>query len=275
MSWSAHLYQSGKPSEAEAEYRRALEIQEKLAADNPTVTDYRNLLAIAHNNLGSLLSTMGRSPEAAAEHRAAMAIHEKLVADNPKVPDYRNGLATGHTELSQALRRLGQPAEARDTCDQAMAIREALVEEVPKVPMYRSNLAYSYGRRGLARGDMGDPAGAGADARRAMGLWEGLSSRTGPEWFDIACVHAALAGLAGRAGSGVSAAEAVTEADAAITLLRKAIAMGFRARHVSRTEDSLDSLRDREDFKLFMMDLAFPSDAFAPDTAARRRRSPP
>jgi eukaryotic-like serine/threonine-protein kinase len=252
------LRQSGKATEAEAEYRRALEIQEKLAADNAAVTEFRRILAGSHHNLGGWLSTMARSAEAAAEYRAAMAIYGKLAGDNPKVPDFRNGLATSHTVLSEALRRLGRPAEAKDACDRAIAIREALVKEVPKVPLYRSHLAYSFRRRGLARGDLGDPAGAAADARRAAALWEGLSSRMDAEWFETACCHAALAGLAGREGSGVSAAEAVTEADTAIVLIRKAIEMGYRAVNVYRTEDALDPLRSRDDFKLLVMDLAFP-----------------
>jgi hypothetical protein len=112
-----------------------------------------------------------------------------------------------HANLSVTLRHLGRRAEARDRCGQSIAVREALVQEVPKVPMYRSHLASSYRRRGLARGDLGEFAGAAADARRAMALWEGLPSPTGEEWFEIACIRPALAGLAGRAGSGVSAAE--------------------------------------------------------------------
>ena len=39
-----------------------------------------------------------------------------------------------------------------------------------------------------------------------------------------------MAGLAGTAGSGVSATEAASEADAAIALLKKAVALGYRAR---------------------------------------------
>ena len=264
------LSQTGKPSAAEAEYRRALEIHQKLAADNPAVTEFRKFLAIGHINLGLLLSTMGRSAEAAADDRAAMAIFEKLVVDNPKVPDYRDGLATSHTELSDALRRLGRPAEAHDTCDRAVAIREALVQEVPKVPLYRSHLAWSFRRRGLARSDMGDLAGAAADARRAMALWEGLPSREGEEWFETAGAHAALAVLAGRAGSGVSAAEALSEADAAMALLRKAIDMGYRIVNAYRTEDAFEPLRGRDDFRLLMMDLAMPAEPFAPDMGARR-----
>ena len=42
-------------------------------------------------------------------------------------------------------------------------------------------------------------------------------------WFHMACCHAALAGLAGRDGTGVSAAEGKAEADQAMALLRKAV----------------------------------------------------
>ena len=88
-----------------------------------------------------------------------------------------------------------------------------------------------------------------------MELWEGLPSRTGQEWFETACVHAALASLAGRAGSGVSEALAVTEADAAMGRLGKAVALGYRSPEIFRTEAALDTLRKREDFKKLVAEL--------------------
>ena len=48
-----------------------------------------------------------------------------------------------------------------------------------------------------------------------------------------------------------------------MALLHESVAMGFRARHVCRTEDALDTLRFRGDFRLLMRDLEFPSDPFA------------
>jgi hypothetical protein len=53
-------------------------------------------------------------------------------------------------------------------------------------------------------------------------------------------------------------------------LLRKAVAMGYRSPLSYRTEDALDPLRSRDDFRLLMMDLEFPSDPFAPETEAHR-----
>jgi hypothetical protein len=45
--------------------------------------------------------------------------------------------------------------------------------------------------------------------------------------------------------------------------LRKAIEMGYRAAYFYRNEDALDLLRSRDDFRMLMMDLEFPSDPFA------------
>ena len=39
--------------------------------------------------------------------------------------------------------------------------------------------------------------------------------------------------------------------------------MGYRSLDRYRTDDAPDPLRDREDFKLLMMDLAIPDDPFA------------
>ncbi len=50
------LADMGKIAEAEAEFRKALAIQQKLADDNPAVTAFRDSLAISHNNLANLLS---------------------------------------------------------------------------------------------------------------------------------------------------------------------------------------------------------------------------
>jgi eukaryotic-like serine/threonine-protein kinase len=173
-------------------------------------------------------------------------------------------LASCHTNLSVINRRLGRPAEARDACDQAIAIREALVNEVPKVPIYRSHLAWSHRRRGLARRDLGDVEGATADVRRALGLWAGLPSRSGEEWFEMASGHAALAGLAGHPGAGMSAADGEEEAEQAMSRLYKAVGMGYRDAYAFRTESALDPLRSRTEFKLIMMDLAMPVSPFAP-----------
>jgi eukaryotic-like serine/threonine-protein kinase len=253
----------GRLAEAEAEFRKALEIRQELADDHPEVTEFRSDLARSHRNLGELLNLAGKPGEAEPELRRALAMFLKLAADNPGLPYNRDVVAQVHTNLSIALRRLGRPAEALEQCDRAVAIREALVKEQPKTTRYRAGLAEGHLNRGLSRRDLGDRPGAATDVRHALGLFGSQASRRGTEWFLFACVRAALAGLGDRPGSGVSAAEAASEAEAAMNLLHEAVAAGYRDPDTYRREDALDPLRARTDFRLLLMDLAMPTEPFA------------
>ena len=50
-----------------------------------------------------------------------------------------------------------------------------------------------------------------------------------------------------------------------MALLRQAVAWAIAIRMTYRTETALDPLRDRDDFRLLIMDLAMPDDALARD----------
>ena len=255
---------AGKPVEALESYRRALAIHKKLADDNPAVTDFRHDLALTRDNIGGVQLDIGKPVEALESYRQAVTIREKLADDNPDVTEFRSNLADSHTGVADVLRTLGRAAEAREGYGRAIEIREELVKATPNETMFRSGLAYTVRRLGLVRLATGDAAGAVADARRAAALFEGLSSRSGYEWCELACCHATLAGAAGREGSVISAGDGEAEADAAMGLLRRAAAEGYRNANSMAKEAALDPLRRRPDFRLLMMDLAMPADPFAP-----------
>jgi serine/threonine-protein kinase len=257
------LTEMGRLTAAAAEFRRAAAILQRLVEDNPAVTEFRDYLANSHEGLGSVLSQTGRPAAAEGAYRQALAIRQKLGEDNPQIPGNRDAVASGHTYLADVLRGRGRCAEAIGDYDRAIAIRQRLVQENPTVADYRSGLAYSLRCRGLARGALGDATGAASDVRQALGLYEGLPTRSGEQWYETACCRAALAGLAGVAGSGITTAEGESEADAAMGRLRKALAMGYRNLAAMMTEAGLDSLRARPDFPLLLMDLAFPAEPFA------------
>jgi hypothetical protein len=109
-----------------------------------------------------------------------------------------------------------------------------------------------------------------AEDRRAVALDDTLPSRPVESWFLSACAHAALAGLADQAGSGVSAAEAASTAETAVARLHQAVAMGYRNADTDRNANALDPSRDRADFRLLLLVLAFPAEPFAKDTDADR-----
>jgi serine/threonine-protein kinase len=274
------LFLAGRHGEAVRAFRDAVRMIERAVAAEPGSVQNRYNLVMALNGLGRLLQQMGRPSAAEAEYRRALAIVPKL-EDKPNAAAYSDDAATTENNLSVVLRRLGRAAEARDHAERAVALREALLQEYPMppyhpwVPFLRGNLAWTCLNRGLARRALGDAAGAVADIRRAVELDPVAGIRRAveldparPSWerelcFQSACARAALAGLAGEAAPGTSAAEAAGGAGATMALLREAVALGYRNPVVLLTEDALDPLRNRLDFRLLMMDLAFPAGPFA------------
>ena len=70
-----------------------------------------------------------------------------------------------------------------------------------------------------------------------------------------------LACVAGRAGSGIEGSERSSEEETAMRILRGLIQGGYRDRQLL-AESSLHPLRSRSDFRLLMMDVAFPAYPF-------------
>ena len=168
-----------------------------------------------------------------------------------------------HSNLSNGLLRAGRLDQARAECEIAAALAEPLVRDNPQSTDFRHLLAYTYLLTGQVQLGKGDPAGASAAWRRAVALYKGIESPDSEVTFVRACCHACLAGLADRPGSGVSSGEGGEESDRAMSWLRQSVALGMLAPYIYRNEQALDPLRTRLDFRLLMMDLAFPTEPFA------------
>ncbi len=253
--FSGVLLLVGKPVEAEAQCRKALALGQELVDDDPTVPDLRGVLAECHLYLGILLFQAGEREKAEVECRNAASSDEKLVADNPSVNLYLEDLTRDLDALGDVERTSGRAPEAKACYDRAIALRQRFVKDDPAHIWYRYSLVSATWRRALALLDLGDIAGAAADTRRALEVLDGLQTRSGGHLFETACCHAVLACLAGRARSGVSAAEGQEAAAQAMEWLRRAVANGFRNANLVRIESALDPLRDRADFKKLVAEL--------------------
>ncbi len=246
----------GRPADAEAEYSAALSLIHKLLADSPTVRDYHSLLSHCRTCHGILQFQMGKRAEGEAECRAAVDLCQTLANDNPSISHHRTFLAVALNNMGDIVRALGRAAEAKAIYERGAAVEELQIQADPTTRIdNRFNLVCSIRRLGMSLRDLGDPAGAAAKARRALGLCGQLVPRSGVHLFETACCHSALAGLAGRAGSGVSTAEGEMEAARAMEWLGRAVANGYRNTNQLRIESALDPLRDRPDFKKLMTEL--------------------
>ena len=120
-----------KPSEAEAEYRKAIAIHQKVVDDNPAVIQSRVFLANHHSVLCNLLLNTGKPSEAEAERREEMELRQKLADDDPSVTEFRNRLAGSHSRLAMLLSQNGEPAKALDSYRQAYEIYQKLADGNP------------------------------------------------------------------------------------------------------------------------------------------------
>jgi serine/threonine protein kinase len=137
-----HKFQGlAKCSDAEEHYRKAISIQERLAAHFPTMSDCRFDLACSHSNLGRLFGDQGKHSEGEVEYRRALAIYAKLIADFPAVPDYRMGVALTHGSLGGLLANVGKRAEADEEYRGGIAAFQKLATDFPSVPDYKWKLA--------------------------------------------------------------------------------------------------------------------------------------
>jgi serine/threonine protein kinase/tetratricopeptide (TPR) repeat protein len=255
--------QMGHSDEGLESFRQALAIRQKLADENPGVPDFRSRLADSHTGLGWLLLQSGSATAAVAEFSREEAIRTKLARENPSVPVYRDRLANCQTNKAASLLRLGRPTEALELSGRAVALRTTLRKDQPKYPPFRRGLGESLLRSGQARRDLGDTDGAVADWKQADALLEGAGALDGEFTLVHACCHASLSWAAGRPGAAVLGTEARTEATRAMALLRSSAESGFRDIATYRSETALDSLRNRPDFQMLMMDLAMPTRPFA------------
>jgi eukaryotic-like serine/threonine-protein kinase len=236
-----------KYKEAEEQFRQGIHLGEELVLVTPNASGTLVVKSNNHTGLAEVMLATGRLAEAEAEFRKAGALLQKLTPDNKEVSAYiRSVLARNYDDLGDRAVVQGRTTEAHEDYKKAVALSEGLVEADPSLVSYQNLLSRSLHRRSLARNSLGDTAGAADDVRRALQLYDERPARKAESYFEAACCHAALAGLAGRNGSGISTDEGKAHADQAMALLRHE--NGYREFEL-RTAPALAPLRERDDFK--------------------------
>ena len=127
--------------EAEKAYRRSLELEESLLADNPSNPDLRRVVAGTITNLGNLYGHMNRFEEACTSHRRAESLLEALAGDYPAHHQIRHNLALIRSNLAVALLRQDNNMEAEQAARRGWEVSQGLVRDNPDVPDYRMQLA--------------------------------------------------------------------------------------------------------------------------------------
>ena len=131
--------------DAETYYKKAMEICQRLAKDNPKA--YEPDVAHTLNNLAVLYSDTQRLSEAEEMYKQALVIRQRLANDNPKA--YEPYVAQTLNNLANLYKNTQRLSEAEDMYKQALEIRQRLAKENPKayepgMAATLNNLAFLY-----------------------------------------------------------------------------------------------------------------------------------
>jgi tetratricopeptide (TPR) repeat protein len=168
------LEEMGKKKEAEAEYHRAIAIQEKVVKDLPAARDEARRLSSSLINLSELVAERGALDEGEKLLRRGLAIQETLARDYPSIPEYRKYLGRTLRALADRLADRKKLTEARAAYGGAIEVQQLLVKQYPKFPEYRRDLGSTYNNCANFEQGQGRTAEAEAGLRAAVRVQEPL-----------------------------------------------------------------------------------------------------
>ena len=160
--------------DAEAAYRRALNVLGGLGAGDRAAPEDRYELALTHNRLGWMLWITGRTGE--PDLRAALSLLAQLVESYPSVPAYRREQAATNSSLGLEFSALGRHSEAEVMHREALRLREALARQAPDT--YQADLSRTLLNLGLLLKRTGRFADAEDAMRRSVAAAEDQIART-------------------------------------------------------------------------------------------------
>jgi serine/threonine-protein kinase len=172
------LYEdTGRSAQAEAAYRQAVGVLERLAAEPGADPQLQGYAEGNRYRLAWLYQNMGRWDEAEAELKRGIAFLEALAASQPAAHAYQNSLAWNYNDLGLLYDKTGRKAEAAAAGETALTLREHLAQEHPDNEAYQEGLAASHDNMAFVFRDRGQPARAEASLQTALRIRQGLQQK--------------------------------------------------------------------------------------------------
>ena len=124
----------GQVPAAEADFRKAADLCDGLAASFPAIPKYQTEAAIARYNLACWLGDAGRFDEKEKLLRPIAEFWESLAAEEPAVMNHRSKLAITLTDLADVLQKTNRMQEAERVLRRSADVRLRLSKDSPSTP---------------------------------------------------------------------------------------------------------------------------------------------
>ncbi len=249
--------QTGRPDQAEAANEEAIAIRRRLTDDHPDRVDFADDLGLSYYSMSYIKQWKQDFQGAYDWANRAIQVFEASLRREPRRDDIKELLGFAFHARAQALTDQHRAAEALRDWDRAIELADKGGERIPGLMASRALVIAYQG-----------------DTRRAVAAIAAVP-RTGPDSgviiYNEACILAlAAAAAANDVTSSPEHRAALVEqyAARAMSALTEARRVGYfgDASKVAniRTDRDVDPLRARPDFQVLLLDLAFPTDPFAP-----------
>jgi tetratricopeptide (TPR) repeat protein len=254
---------AGRHAEALGAYERALLARERLSTANPVTTRHIAQQIYLHCGIAALHEQAGRPADAVASLERGRLIGEKASDSTATAPEILEQLAYIFQLWGDFALHRGDLSGAKAKYKQMLATVSRLAEAHPAHPTYRSRWADGTRRLGTVLLAEGRPAKAIVHFGQSLAELDRLEKPTPVDFYDMACCRSLISQAASEAGSGLTAAQGVAEAERAVAGLRRAFDAGYSNLTWARKGDpDLKPIRSRRDFQMLILDLTFPAQPF-------------
>ncbi len=158
---------TGQPERALESYGKAHTIFERLARENPAVTQFATDLANSYNDIGQMQLNMGQPERALDSGIKALTILERLVREDPNDTDLASRLGGMLNNISRIDLLHQRYGEAKHRLLNAIVLQEKALAANPHDPSYRRALQGHYSNLLTAARGLGDDALA-QEAQRGL-----------------------------------------------------------------------------------------------------------
>ena len=220
----------GQTQEATATLRTALEATKSVLSERPDVARYKNHLADATAELGSVLRQQGELTQAHECWQAALDMYQQLRADSSQRVDVCKDIADIHNSMGRVALNSANAKEARRLFSVALDITEELLREQPGNSNLMTRVATCSSNLGNACSKDHDDQAAKTAYERAIKLTEKLAKK----FPGVASYRHNLGNSCSALASTLAALDKFEDAnqnhDRALTLLNTARSVADRRR---------------------------------------------
>jgi tetratricopeptide (TPR) repeat protein len=143
------LFAAGQLPEARQSFEQAVDLSTKLAAENPSQTEWQHNLGTGYQQIGNVSAAEGNLTKALEAYEDSRKLLEKLVAEDPSNSLWQRDLSGALEKIGDVQSRQGKLAEALQTHQRAREIRQAFSDKDPSENQWRRDLAISDAKLGV------------------------------------------------------------------------------------------------------------------------------